>query len=283
MILNEKSLDMNAFPPYSMANTERFSLGHIVTIASSHIERIQDKQWINPYRSFMKLNEEIYRHFRHIAKNTQYDIQKSFLSSLIANTIKHIATVYLNILEQKITGHPRHNEEFVNQVGWYQSFFWAMFSDRTEVESSRAVEVSDAMATIGLQFANAGSYKIAENSISNICSVAKYYIEKAKIPDPYRIADIIICVWQLRYFAEHKGNTPLVQKADEKLKEVIDLDCLKQVNIKEAFDIRKQQIDSHLQDYNPVRMPIDSSDYLKLFIQNSEKKEGDKSAGNVTE
>lgn len=265
MLLNEKALDTNAFPPYSMAN--EFSLGNIVQIASSHIKPIQDKQWINPYHDFMELNEEIYMHFRHIAENTQYDIQKSFLSWLITDTIKQIATVYLHIIKRKITDTHQHNEKFVNQVGWYQSFFWVMFSKRKEVDPSRAEEVSDAMATIGLQFANGNHYKIAENSIADISSVAEFYIEKTKIPDSYCVADIIIRVWQLRHFAEYKNNAHLVTKADEEIKKIIDLALQKQPDVNEAFETRKQQLKDFIKDFDPVRIPSFSRGWLKIFIQ----------------
>ena len=265
MLLSEKALDMNAFPPYSMAN--EFSLGNIVQIASSHIKAIQDKQWVNPYRDFMKLNEEIYRHFRHIAENNQYNIQNSFLSWVVTDTIKHIARVYLHILKQKLTDNPQHNKEFINQVGWYQSFFWAMFSKRKEVDSAKAEEVSDAMATIGLQFANAECYEVMDYSIPHICSIAKYYIEKTATPDEFRVADILICAWQLRYFAEYKNNTHLVIKANEEIKKIVDLALQKQANVNEEFETRKQQLEDFIKDFNPVRIPYFSRDWLKMFIQ----------------
>lgn len=268
MLLNEKALDTNAFPPYSMAN--EFSLGNIVQIASSHIKPIQDKQWINPYRDFMKLNKEIYRHFRHIAENNQYNIQNSFLSWVITDTIKHIARVYLHILEQKITDNSQYNKEFINQVGWYQSFFWAMFSKRKEMDSVRAEEVSDAMANIGLQFANNEYYEVMDYSITHICSIAKYYIEKTVNKDEFSVADILICAWQLRYFAQYKNNTYLLKKADEEIQKIVDLSSQKQVNVNEAFETRKQQLELDIKDYRPTIVLMTSRDYLKYFIQKKE-------------
>jgi hypothetical protein len=275
MLLNEKQLDINAFPPYSMAN--EFSLGHIVSIASSHIKTIQDKQWVNPYHAFIELNREIYMHFRGLAENDQYDIQKSFLSRLITDTIKHIAKVYLHIAKQKFTNNPQHNKEFINQVGWYQSFFWAMFSKGKEIDASKAEEVSDAMATIGLQFANAKYYEVTDYSITHICSVARDYIEKTSKPKEFSIADILICVWQLRRFAEYKNNDSLVKKSDEKIQKVIDLAFKKQVNINEAFETRKQQLEEYLQDYMDLRILNTSRDYLRYFLQGNGSKESSES------
>jgi len=264
MLLSEKPLDLNAFPPYSMAN--EFSLGNIVSIAASHIKKPDpNKQWINPYHSFIELNKEIFRYFRDLAE--QYDIQKSFLSWQITDTIKYIAKVYLNVAKQKLTNNPKHNDELINQVGWYQSFFWVMFDKRNEVNASKAEEVSDAMAVIGLQFANAEYYKIADRSIVNICSVAKEYIEKTGSQNEFSIADILICAWQLRCFAEYKNNGSLVKKADEKIQEVIGLALKKQININEAFETRKQQLEEYLQDYMDLRILNSSRDYLRHFLQ----------------
>ncbi|MDD5326766.1 MAG: hypothetical protein PHY02_03005 [Phycisphaerae bacterium] len=269
MMLNEKPADMNAFPPYSSAND--FSLGQIISIAASQIKPIEDKSWINPYHEFMELNEEVYMHFRRIAESDIYDIQSSFLSWMITDTIKNIAKVYLHIARQKLTDNPQYIEELINQVGWYQSFFWVLFSKKKEVSSDKGEDVSDAMATIGLQFANAGFNGVSDDSIEDICSVAKDYIEKTEKPEDFSIADMLVCAWQLRYFAEHKGNIQLVRKADEKIQEVIDMALKKQNNVQNAYEIRKRQLEKHLQDYNPVIIPIRSEDYLKFFIQNNKK------------
>jgi DNA repair protein RadC len=61
--------------------------------------------------------------------------------------------------------------------------------------------------------------------------------------------------------------THLVEKADEEIKKVIDLSLQKQININEAFDVRKQQLKTHLEEYDPIRMPMSSSDYLREFLQ----------------
>lgn len=273
MLLSEKPLDIHAFPPYSMAN--EFSLGHIVSVAASHIKTIQDKQWVNPYRGFIELNKEIFMHFRNLAE--QYDIQKSFLSWQITDTIKYIAKVYLNVAKQKLTNNPKYNDELINQVGWYQSFFWVMFDKRKEVDAGKAEKVSDAMAVIGLQFANAEYYKIADNSIVNICSVAKDYIEKTGSPNEFSIADILICAWQLRRFAEYKNNDSLVKKSDEEIQKIVCLASQKQVDINKAFETRKQQLEEHLQDYTNFGILNTSEDYLRYFLQGNASKENSES------
>ena len=78
----------------------------------------------------IELNEKIRRHFRHIAENTRYDIQRSRLSQDIKDTIKHIAEVHLRILAEGITDSHGHNAKLIGGVEWYQSFFWAMFSKK---------------------------------------------------------------------------------------------------------------------------------------------------------
>lgn len=272
MRLNEKEWDTNSFPPYSMASN--FSIGYIVSIAASHIKPNIDAPWANPYHDFIELNKEIYMHFRRIAENKLYDIQNSFLLWTITNTIESIAKVYLHVASQKITDNSKHIKELINQVNWYQSFFWAVFNKK-EIDPHKAEAVSDAMATIGLPFANAGFNEVPVDSIEHICYVAKIYIGKTERPEVFSVADILECAWHIRCFAEHKNNSLLAQIADVKIKEVIDMALEKQVNVQEAFDLRKQQLKSYLRDYEAMLIPTSSRDYLKLLMQNNPKPKGD--------
>ena len=45
----------------------------------------------------------------------------------------------------------------------------------------------------------------------------------------------------------------------------------KQENVQTAYELRKHQLKEYLQDYDPVRIPTRSEDYLKSFIKNNKK------------
>ncbi|MGR3301907.1 MAG: hypothetical protein ACUZ8I_05325 [Candidatus Scalindua sp.] len=264
MLLKAKPLDNDAFPPYSMTN--EYSLGRIVSIAASYVKADEDKDWINPYSKFMELNKEIYMHFRNLAENNLYDIQKSFLSWHITESIKHIAKVYLEIIELKITDNSEYNKQLISQVRWYQSFFGFMFDNKKEIYPQTIENFSDAMAINGLMFLNAEHDEVANNSISNIHHICKCYIEKTDVPDNYIIANVLIHIWHLRFLAENKDRTELIQKADKKIKETVDLASAKNIDIQEAFELRKHQLNNHLESYEHFPIAIHSQDYLKRYI-----------------
>lgn len=265
MLLNEEASDMQGFPPYSVVSG--VSLREVVAWGASHIELDPDRGWVNPYRDFMEVNEEVYLHLRHLAENEAYDIQNSFLSWAISDLIKQIARVYLNVIEKKITENSEHNKKLLNQVNWYQSFFWVMFDKRKEIVPARAKDVCDTMAIIGLQFANAGHFEVLGFSSSHICSVAKFYIERTGGPDEYAIADMLDHAWQLRHFAEVCEQEGFVNKADEGIEKTLILATEKATGAREAFETRKQQLTDFLGEYTPEDMPIFSRDWLKVFLR----------------
>jgi hypothetical protein len=264
MVLREKPMDMDAFPPYSMARAH--SVGRLVEIAAEQIGHGEDKAAGNPYRKFLELNEGVYMHFRQLAESQHYDIQRSFLAWLITDTIVKISGVYRGILSREITESGDYNGALASQVGWYQSFFWALFDNKKEVDACRAEAVADAMAVIGLQFARDGYSAVAENSVENIASVAKQYVKRGGRAGEYELADIIIHIWEVRLFAEQQKNTSLKDKSDERLAQVIAVAQGAGIRLQKALVVRQEQLRDWLERGDSQLLLGKARDYLKVFL-----------------
>jgi hypothetical protein len=156
--------------------TAQHSIASLVGRAASLIERSEQRPRANSYGDFIKLNKEIWWHFRELAEKV--DLGQSWLLWHITGTIKHIAEVYLHLLKEPMTNDAHYVGELTSQLCRYLSFFWVAFSKANVVDLTYAEHASKTLGWIGLAFLDAGGQKITQASADNIVSIAKYGCKK---------------------------------------------------------------------------------------------------------
>jgi hypothetical protein len=190
--------------PYDLSNP--LSIPYLVAQGEILIKEEKDKEWVNPYHDFIEINETIYRHLRNLAEKV--DFGTSFLLWHIIQTIKHIARVYLSILQRPEPDNYGYVQELVGQILWYEAFSWVVFSRATNINKHHAEDACDVLAWIVMSFYDAGyldvDAKFAKASTGNITSIMNLYIKICKNPNPYDVADFLISLWLIRLFAEGK-------------------------------------------------------------------------------
>jgi hypothetical protein len=233
--------------PYDLGNP--ISMGYLVQKATTTtIKKVEGKEWVNPYGQFIEINEVIYRHLRDLAEKV--DFGSSFLLWHIIQTIRHIAQVYLGLLRNPITDNPKHLNELVQQVPWYEAFYWVVFSKSANIDWHHAREASDFLAWIGIAFYDSGYAFVAEISAGDISSIANSYCKVTKNPDPHFLADLLISIWHIKLLAEIKGDTSILAKICDKIDKPKELSAELWAMVQAAFERRKQQLEEKLQDLN---------------------------------
>ena len=255
--------------PYDLSNP--LCLAYLIAEGHILIESQPDKAWINPYHDFIEMNETLYRHFRNLAE--KIDFGSSFLLWHIIQTIRHIARVYLSLLENPVTDDIGHKIELVKQVPWYLAFFWVIFSKASAFNYRRADEACDALAWIGLSFYKHKFSDVPEMCISNIYSIAESYCKTSENIHPYHLADLLIYIWHIRLLAEAQTNTDLLTRIDAKLTKptTVPEDKWKEVLI--ALEKRKDQLNRELRKDRRYDLNDDATSLLKQFLNRNQ--EGD--------
>ncbi len=240
-------LDLPMTPAYDL--THQFSLGYLVARATKAIEKLEDKDWVNPYHDFIEFNEPIRRHLYKIGE--QIDFGSNFLLWHIVHTIKHIAMIFLGLLTNPVTDNPDYLKQLEDCFHWYLSFFWLAFSEKkSSIELQFAEEATDALAFIGLLFYNLGRKEVTRVCIDNIASIAKAYQDVGKSAHPpsthaYSVVDVIMPIWQIRILMEAKKDTPFVKQIDDKL-DVFLKGKIMAVSGKDPLETRKRQLNEEL-------------------------------------
>lgn len=228
-----------------------YAIGYLVQKATSLIREEkadgEERPWINPYGNFIELNEVIHRHFRNLAEKVEFG--SSFLLWDITQTLKHIAGVYLSLLRAPVTGDPQHIRAVVSQLGWYEAFFWVVFSKDKTVDHRRAEEACDVLAWIGMALYDAGQGELAEQSANNVASVLDSYCQNCTTPNPYYVADLLMNIWYIRLLAESRGDSSFTKKLDEKMWKPKSLNDQLWPAVNEALDTRKGQLQHTLEKY----------------------------------
>ena len=263
------SIGLPISPPYDLTNP--MSIGYLVAQATSYIEEDKNKEWINPYGTFMKINEVIYRHFRNLAEKV--DFGTSFFLWHIIQTIKHIARVYLSILQEPEPDNYGYIQKLVGQILWYESFFWVFFSKTTNINEHRAEEACDVLAWIVMSFYDAGYLDVdmdfAKTSAGNITSIINSYSKTCKDPDPYDVADFLISLWLIRLFAEAKKNTTLIKLIDEKMAKPKIFSDDKWREVLEALEDRKDQLNKRLYESDHFYLEENATSLLRKILRNN--------------
>lgn len=252
--------------PYDLTN--KMSIAYLVARGKVLIEPKKDKEWINPYRDFIEMNEEIYRHFRNLAEKV--DFGTSFLLLYITRTIKRIAGVYLEFLKNPETDNIRHKEELVKQIPWYTAFFWVTFSKATTFNYQQAENACDTLAWIGMSFHNAKFYDVVESSVSNISSIIGSFCKITKNADPYQVADLLIFIWHIQLLAEAKNDKDLLTKIEKKMAKPKTVTDEEWIEVLDALEIRKEQLNEELSKDEKYRLTDNATGLLRHLLGRNE-------------
>ena len=234
--------------------SKQMSIGYLVGRTTELNKKDEEKNWISPYYDFIKINENIWRHFYNIGKNSEFG--DSFILWHILQTLKHIANIFIDLLTKPMTD----NIEFLNELSkcfqWYCSFFWLAFDKKVSINHSNAEEACDICAYIGLHFYRLNRQDVLTFCIDNITSIAKSYktiSDQNKQYNPFDMADLLMFLWHFRLVAEKDDKSDIISLVDEKL---MDFGVLKSESQEyEAFENRK----GHLQ--NDLRERLHFSQY----------------------
>lgn len=241
-------LDLPMTPAYDL--THQFSLGYLVARATKTIEKLEDKDWVNPYHDFIEFNEPIRRHLYKIGE--QIDFGSNFLLWHIVHTIKHIAKIFLGLFTNPVTDNPDYLKQLEDCFHWYLSFFWLAFSKKkNSIELQFAEEATDVLAFTGLLFYNLGRKEITRVCIDNIAAVAEAYQEVGKSDHPpathaYSIVDVVMPLWQMHLLMDAKKDSLFIKQIDDKLGAFLKGKVMAVVG-EGPLETRKRQLQDELQ------------------------------------
>ena len=193
----------------------------------------------------------------------------------IIQTVKHIASVYLSILQKPEPSNYGHVQELVQQILWHEAFFWVVFSKATVINKHHAEEACDALAWIVMSFYNAGYLEVemdlAKTSANNITSITNSYCKTCKNPNPYDVADLLIFLWHIRLFAEAKNNKALLKIIDAKMAKPKMFSENEWLKVLEALDVRKEQLNERLSESDRYSLKDNATSLLRQILQSTEK------------
>ena len=186
----------------------------------------------------------------------------------MTETIKHIAKVYLHLVEKPITDIDNQINGLVNQVSWYLSFFWVAFSKTKKFHFQHADEACDVMTWVGLLFYVKGHNKVTKTCVKNISSIIGYYSDPKHSHNSYNMADLFVFLWQFRLLAETKNDNSFMEELDKHI--AIKPDALTETQWKEvlsAFELRKEQLNERLNEIEDFPLRENSESILKEIIR----------------
>ncbi len=238
-IYGSKFLGQPLTPAYDLSNQR--SLGYLIARATEMIKKDEKRTHVNPYGNFIDINEKIQGHLYDIGKNNEFG--DSFILWHILHTIKHIAKIFIQLVEKPVTHDPAFLEKLTECFSRYCSFFWLAFDEKKTVNYTQAQEACDISGYIGLNFFRLKKQDIVKFCIDNIATIASSYkniSEKEERYNEFNIADLLMPLWHLYLAAEHAGGTETTKLINEKLKE---FDVFKNSSKEaEAFENRKRHL-----------------------------------------
>lgn len=242
-LYDAKFLGQPLTPVFDLSN--QVSLGYLVARATILNKKENGKDWINPYNKFIEFNKKIQRHLYDIGKNNEF--ANSFILWHILHTIKHIADVFLQLLEKPLTKNTAHLDKLISCFSWYCSFFWLAFNKKKIINYQNAQEACDISGYIGLNFYRHKKYDIVKFCINNIASITESYVEFSKQNKNYNefnILDLLMPLWHFHLVAEKDGNSAIVKIVKGKLDKfgVFKEDSKEN----EAFENRKRHLSRDL-------------------------------------
>lgn len=261
LLMNEQRFG-SPFTAYDL--TKSYSLSYIVELAASHIKKEESKDRIDPFMDFNELNKAIWTHLRNVGANT--DIGSSFLLWHIVQTIKHIAKVYLSILDSPQPNWQNYIDHLIENFSWYLSVFWASLDKAKVIRPELANDVCDTLAWIGLSFYSKGYTKTLLDSADDIVSVIESYCKVNPNSSPYDIADLQISLWVLKMGVEAQDDEILLEALEKKINttpKTLQNNLLPAVI--DAFENRKSHLTERLTDNFSI-MRDDSVSLLRMLL-----------------
>jgi hypothetical protein len=240
------SINAPISPPYDL--TRPMAIAYLIGRAAEKVGMEPEQTRDRLFGEYLRLNETVYRHLRKLGETT--DFGPCFLLWQIIGTIKQIIKIYLYMLRAPISDEAGRIRELLQQVQWYQSFFWATFSKANTIHQSFAEEASDALAWIGLSFLDARHLEVAKRSVENIASIANNICRVNKTRTPYEVANVLIDAWKIRLLAELRSDSELVDYVDGKVTKPPALPVEEWPSVAEEFERAKERLQEELSELN---------------------------------
>lgn len=248
-VLLEKAVGANSLntpcsAPYDL--TKKNSIGYLVDNANL-IGENDVRPHANPYSKLLELDEAISGHFLDLASNV--DFGSSLLLNRIINTIEYIVIGRLKIIRSAKEQHPTWVDKLESNVSAYTCFYWQVFRKAQTVDQQRAQDAGNALACIGLSYYEAGIPVVAEHCASGIASIAESTGRRKQGPNSYDVADLLVLVWHIHRLASERGDTTFCDKISKHLLKPQSFQDTDWIQVQEALDLRKSQIEDDLQEF----------------------------------
>ncbi|MCH7962991.1 MAG: hypothetical protein IH852_03540 [Bacteroidetes bacterium] len=230
--------------PYDI--TKEKSFFHLVQKAT--IFNRVEKELINPYQTFLGINHEICMHYRKLADNN--DLGESVFMWHISTSISYIVKIHFHLLSKPITEINSYTDKLINQISWYLSFFWCSFSHSSKIKMSYAEKAFEVVTQIGLTCYNTefvdkypiSRNEIIESCISDLISMINSFTKVGEDNNQYNLSDLILYLWYIRLAAKNNVEDFRIKKIDKKIKELDILKTEAIEDIKEALELRYEQM-----------------------------------------
>jgi len=230
--------------PYQLTNDKSFSY----FVQKAALFNKVEKDWINPYQNFIDINHVIYLHFRNLADNN--DLGNSTFLWHVSTSINYIIKIYFDLLSNPLSKIDTFQDELIEQISWYLSFFWSSFSHSTKIKRSYAEEAFEVVAQIGLSCYNKdfidqysiSRYKLIDSCISDLTSMIDSYSKTGEDKNQYNIADFILYLWYMRLAAKNNSEGFRVSQLDAKIKELDIIKSDMKEDVIKALELRYKQM-----------------------------------------
>jgi hypothetical protein len=240
--------------------SDQASLPYLVQQAATRVKRDPDREWVNPYGNFIRLNEVIHRHLRELAETP--GCGASALMWYLGRMVGYVAKVHRQLLAKPVTDDREHLSELARSVSWYVACLWAGFNKTPPSDVRWADSVVDEIATVGMYFCDAGFKDVTADCGSAIKSIARSCVKGVR--SPYDIADLLMGIWKLRLFAEAKGAAETVRALDPMLERPPEVAEDQWKFVEQALALRKRQLEAELKEIwtDPVRFAMSEPERL---------------------
>ena len=167
-----------------------------------------------------------------------------------------------------VTDDIMHKKTLTEQLKWFYSFTWSVFKNAENIHYPHAEVTCDMLSWSGLLYAGKGYLDVTTDCINNIYAVSSSYFEKTTNPNAFNIADLLIGLWHIRFYAERMNLRTLVIKVDDKFDEFSKLSGDAWVHIAESIENRKEHLERHLEErWDDFRNMERSEDMLKDLLK----------------
>jgi hypothetical protein len=171
------------------------------------------------------------------------------------------------VLQAPVTNNTKYVQDLVQQVLWYEAFFWVVFSKATVLDPQHTKEACNALSWVGMSFYDTGYANVAETSAGNIASIINSYYTITKNPNPYDVADLLILIWHIHVLVEFRNDMCLIPKLDEKMAKPPTVSDDKWLEVLHALEVRKEQLNQKLREPNSNPLNDDATSLLRELLR----------------